>query len=60
MFDSLRVHVRFILALASLLSAISLFLMYFFPDKAIFLWCFGAAMIFGALIAAVFLHADHS
>ena len=60
MLESLKIHARFIVVFALLSSAVSLFLIHFYPDKAIYLWCFGAAMIFLALIIAVFFLTVHT
>ena len=51
----LKHHARFIIVVIILLAATNLFLIHFFPERAIYFWGLGAAMIFAALVIAVFL-----
>ncbi len=51
----LKHHARLIIVVIILLAATNLFLIHFFPERALYFWVLGAAMIFAALVIAVFL-----
>lgn len=50
----LKSHARLIIIVALLSAAISSFSIRFFPKVAIYLWAFGAVMVFTALFIAFF------